>query len=157
VAFERRGTVRYLLTAPGAGLPVEHCESFELVPSVGIPGDRYATRTGHWSDRRWPDQECTLVEVELAEELGLDPALLRRNIVTRGVDLSALIGVEFFVGTAQLRGVRNCDPCRYLETLTRPGLYEALAGRGGLRAAILRGGVVRVGDRIAVDSAMPAP
>ena len=136
-----------LLTAPAAGEPVRRHDSVLLVAGRGIEGDRYAEGLGHWSDPRWPDQQLTLVEAELADELGLDAALLRRNIVTRGLDLADLLGRTFRLGTATLRGVRPCDPCRYLETLTRPGLYASLGGRGGIRAEVLEGGTVKVGDR----------
>jgi hypothetical protein len=140
------GTVARLFVAVSAGEPMEARETVEVVPGVGIPGDRYATGEGHWSDPRWPDQEITLVEAELQDQLGLPPDGLRRNIVTRGIDLASLIGATFSIGTATFRGVRVCDPCRYIETLTREGLFGELAGRGGLRAAVLTAGVIRLGD-----------
>ena len=137
-----------LLTSPAAGQPMDEHGQVELTPGVGIEGDRYATKLGHWSDPRWPDQQLTMVEDELATELNLDPRQLRRNIVTHGVTLSDLIDREFTLGTARLRGVRPCDPCRYLETLTREGLFDELGGRGGLRVAVISGGTVRLGDQI---------
>lgn len=146
------GTVVALLTAPSAGVAMRSHAAVHLVPGVGIPGDRYATGLGHWSDPRWPDQELTLVEAELAEELGLAHDQLRRNIVTRGVDLSTLVGRQFWLGDALVRGVRPCDPCRYIEGLVRPGLFRDLAGRGGLRAAILSAGQVRLGDPLLLDA-----
>jgi hypothetical protein len=144
-----------LYTAPEAGAPLRSHHEIELVAGKGIAGDRYLLGTGHWSDPRWPDQELTLVMAETAEALGLDPASLRRNIVTRGVDLDALIGATFRLGEATLLGVRRCDPCPYIERFTRPGALRELATRGGLRAHILTGGRVRVGDRIQIVT--PAP
>ena len=137
-----------LYTAVRAGAPIQSHTSVELVPGVGIAGDRYATRLGYWSDPRWPDQELTIVEAEVAEELGIDPGRLRRNIVTRGVRLAHVIGATFQIGNALLVGVRSCDPCRYLDGLTRPGLGHALHGRGGLRVHILRGGTIQVTDQL---------
>lgn len=142
------GQVVGLFTASAAGEPTQSHDSVELVPGVGIPGDRYATRAGFWSDPRWPDQELTLVEEELAFELGVEPSRMRRNLVTRGVDLASLIGAQFTIGDTLLRGVRNCDPCAHLEGLTRPGLLRDLGGRGGLRAAIVTGGTVGAGDTV---------
>jgi MOSC domain-containing protein YiiM len=139
-----------LFTAVEAGAPVVGRDSVEVRPGKGIVGDRYALGLGHWSDPRWPDQELTLVEAEVAEALAIEAALLRRNVVTRGVRLDDLIGVRFRIGGALLEGVRPCDPCRYLETLTRPGIAEELDGRGGLRARVLTGGHLRVGDAIVV-------
>ena len=140
-----------LFTAPSAGAPMERHAEVEVVPGLGIPGDRYATRTGHWSDPRWPDQELTFVATELLEELGLGLPDLRRNIVTEGIDLLDLIGLEFSVGAVRLRGAGPCSPCRYIEELNgRPGLLKALRRRGGLRTAILEPGVIREGDEIAI-------
>jgi MOSC domain-containing protein YiiM len=78
----------------------------------------------------------------------LRPEDLRRNVVTRGGVLSELIGASFVVGSTQLLGVRVCDPCRYIERFSREGIFDALAGRGGLRARIIRSGLVRVGDHV---------
>jgi len=142
------GTVVALYTAPSAGAPPRSQRAVELIAGKGIAGDRYLLGTGHWSDPRWPDQELTLVMAETAAALGLDAASLRRNIVTHGVDLDALIGVTFQLGQATLLGVRRCDPCRYIEQFTRPGAMHELATRGGLRAHIVAGGRVQVGDRI---------
>lgn len=148
----RLGVVQGLFVASASGQPMESRRSVRALAGTGILGDRYAEGLGHWSDPRWPDQELSLVEDELADELALTADQLRRNIVTRGVALGELIRRDFRIGTAWLRGMRTCDPCRYLETLTRPGIYEELDGRGGLRAAILRSGWIRVGDRFEVHS-----
>ena len=141
-----------LYTAPVAGAPVVSQAALHLLPGIGIAGDRYALRTGHWSDPKWPDQELTLVESEVAADLGIPPGELRRNVVMRGVRLDELIGVRFRLGEALLEGVRPCDPCRYLEELLeRPGLTRALASRGGLRVRVLAEGRIHVGDQLRVD------
>jgi MOSC domain-containing protein YiiM len=124
----------------------------DVVPGAGIPGDRYATGRGHWSDPRWPDQELTFIAAEVAEGLGIDARLLRRNVVTRDVDLDALIGVTFQVGSAVLRGVRRCDPCLYLDGLTRPGVSRELGHHGGLRASVLVAGSISIGDCLTISA-----
>jgi MOSC domain-containing protein YiiM len=140
--------VEGLFTAAAAGAPVVARDAIEVLPGVGVVGDRYAAHLGHWSDPRWPDQELTMVEAEVAAALAIDAGALRRNVVTRGVRLDELIGARFRVGEATLEGVRPCDPCRHLETLTRPGLARDLAGRGGLRVRVIVGGRIRLGDAI---------
>jgi MOSC domain-containing protein YiiM len=72
----------------------------------------------------------------------------RRNIVTTGVALNHLVDKEFSVGEVRCRGVKLCEPCGYMESLTTPGAREALIHRGGLRAEIIEDGVIRVGDDI---------
>jgi MOSC domain-containing protein YiiM len=142
--------VEAIFTAPAAAEQMERRTSVELVPGLGIPGDRYATGQGHWSDPRWPDQELTLVEAELLESLGLPLDAMRRNVVTRGIDLASLEGVDFSIGEVLLRGVRPCEPCRYVERFSRAGLFSELQGRGGLRSTILTSGDIHQGAALSV-------
>jgi MOSC domain-containing protein YiiM len=146
------GEVVGIYTAPEAGAPMEQQGSVIVVPGVGIVGDRYALHTGTWSDPRWPDQELTLFEAEVADALGIEHYVPRRNLVVRGVSLYGLIGARFRLGDALLASVRPCDPCRYIQQLTGvPGLTKSLAGeRGGVRARIIEGGKIRLGDTIEV-------
>lgn len=141
-----------IYTAPTAGAPMEPQGSVVVVPELGIVGDRYALGTGKWSAPRWHDKQLTLFEAEVADALGIEASLVRRNLVTRGVSLFGLIGVQFRLGEALLAGMRACDPCSYIEGLTgRPGLLkELVSGRGGLRARVIEGGIIRLGDRIEV-------
>ena len=69
-------------------------------------------------------------------------------MVTRGVPLNHLVERNFRVGEALLRGIRLCEPCKRLESLTQPGVITALLHRGGLRADVLQEGIIRVGDTV---------
>jgi hypothetical protein len=143
------GRVIGLYLAETAGAPVVSRAWLDVRPGVGVVGDRYARGAGYWSDPKWPDQELTVLEEEVAAALALDAGTLRRNVVTRDVRLDTLIGARFRIGAVELEGVRPCDPCHYLENLlARPGLLRALTGRGGLRVRIITGGRLHVGDEI---------
>ncbi len=119
---------------------------------LGLEGDRYFKPSGNE-----PDREITLIEAEAIEALNqvekipfeIDEG--RRNVVTRGVALNHLVGREFTVGAARLAGIRLCEPCDHLQKLTRPGVLRGLLHRGGLRARIVRGGPIRVGDPVVTD------
>jgi MOSC domain-containing protein YiiM len=78
----------------------------------------------------------------------LDPAILRRNIVVSGLNLLALRGVRFRLGTALLEGTGPCAPCSKMERALGPGAYNALRGHGGLTARVLDIGYVTVGDAV---------
>jgi MOSC domain-containing protein YiiM len=146
--------VRAIYLAPAAGAPPAAVAEALAVPGRGLEGDRYFLGVGSFS--RWPGEgrALTLIEEEaidaIGREHGIDLAAgrSRRNIVTLGVVLSDLVGARFRVGAALLRGVREAAPCAYLERRTSPGLMEAMKGRGGLRADVLEGGVLRAGDRV---------
>jgi len=78
----------------------------------------------------------------------LSAAETRRNIATGDVPLNHLVDREFWIGAVRMRGVRLCEPCKYLEELTQPRVMAALVHRGGLRAQILDEGIIRTGDVI---------
>jgi MOSC domain-containing protein YiiM len=126
----------------------------EALCDLGLRGDRYLLGTGSFS--RWPGsgRALTLIESEVVDavlrECGVDLSVgrHRRNIVTAGLRLSDLNGRRFAIGTVELRGARLCEPCRYLERLASPGAFDALRGRGGLRADVLTGGWLAVGEEI---------
>ena len=68
-------------------------------------------------------------------------------MVTRGIDLNALVGRRFRVGDVECLGRRLCEPCAHLQRLS-PGTLRGLVHRGGLRADLLGGGTIRVGDAV---------
>jgi MOSC domain-containing protein YiiM len=152
-----QGKVESIHVAPAAGAPMQALREAELVAGRGIAGDRYHAGTGEFSPEEFdPDHEITLIEAEQVERFNreagaaLEPGELRRNVVTRGAPLNDLVGVEFSLGETLLRGIRLCEPCRYLAERVHPGVVQGLVHRAGLRAAILRGGTLRVGDPLEI-------
>ena len=128
----------------------------EAVPSVraeagrGLEGDRYWRGKGSFSHWKGTGRALTLVESEALDDVGLDHAAARRNVVTRGVRLNDLVGKRFRVGGVECEGRRLCEPCRHLEKLEGDGLMRSLAHRGGLRADVLTDGEIAVGDALVV-------
>jgi len=149
-----RGTVESIHVAPEAAAPVESRESVEAVAGKGLRGDRYFDAGGTFSDAEAGGNELTLVEreavaaIEREADIELAPGEHRRNLTTRGVALNHLVGERFRVGEAVCRGVRLCEPCSHLESLTEDGVVSALTHRGGLRADVIESGEVRVGDAV---------
>jgi MOSC domain-containing protein YiiM len=147
------GRVESIHITPRKKGPAEAVERATAVAGRGLEGDRYFEGTGSFS--HWPgDRDLTLIEAEAIEELAaeggieLEPGEARRNVVTRGVDLNALVGRRFSVGAVECEGLELAPPCNHLQKLTRPGVLKGLAGRGGLRAAVVEGGEIAVGDAV---------
>ena len=120
------------------------------VAGRGLEGDRYFEGVGTFSDGPPSGRALTLVEAEALDDVGLEWAAARRNVVTRLVGLNDLVGKRFQVGEVECMGRRLCEPCSHLEKLTEDGMLRALAGRGGLRADVLTDGVIAVGDPLVV-------
>ena len=126
----------------------------KAVAGRGLEGDRYYTKLGTYSNQAGSGRDVTLIEIEAINglkrdyEVQLDSGQPRRNIVTRGVELNHLVEQEFRIGDVVLRGTRLCEPCAHMEKLTVKGAMRGLVHRGGLRAEIISGGSIRVGDTI---------
>ena len=120
-------------------------------PGMGLVGDR------HYDANPTPENNLvSLIEIEAItalrheNDIDLNPADARRNLVTRGIPLNHLVDAEFQIGEVRLRGVQLCEPCKHLENLTEPGVLSGLIHRGGLLAAIKTDGVIRAVDAINV-------
>jgi MOSC domain-containing protein YiiM len=130
-------------------------ESVLAVRGKGLEGDRYFDAQGSFfkNERTRPDKEVTLIEQEALDALARDyniqlaPEESRRNILTSGISLNHMVGREFMVGGARLRGIRLCEPCSHLERLTGRKL-KGLTHRGGLRAQIVKSGEIKLGDPV---------
>ena len=154
------GRVEALLVAPDAEAPMVRVQLAVARAGRGLEGDRYFEQRGTFSNARARGYDLTLIEAEKLEGLELpggrlSPEDARRNVVTRGIDLSGMVGERFTVGGVTCFGQRFCEPCAHLERLTAkagtPGTLRALIHRGGLRADVLSDGEIRTGDEIAVD------
>ena len=150
------GVIEDIYLAREGGAPVERVEEVEAMIGCGLEGDRYCSGTGHWS-RFERDCQVTFVEGEDLDLIGLETKVRvgngehRRNIVTRGVSLEDLRGRRFRIGEAVFGHGRPCSVCRHVERLTEPGMTQALKGRGGMCARVLRGGRLRSGDAIVLS------
>ena len=150
------GILRGIWISATARDPLLSIAEVRAVPGRGLEGDRYFFERGSFS--RWPGKgrEVSLIAEEALDavraEHGIDlrEGRSRRNLVTSGIALDDLQERTFRIGTAVFRGVRPCAPCEYLERITEAGVFEALKGRGGLRADVIEEGILHVGDSIDV-------
>jgi MOSC domain-containing protein YiiM len=148
------GRVAGIFIGAVGGQPMQAVKEVRAVAGRGLEGDRYFERTGTFSELPGTGREVTLIESEAVASAGRDygldlaPGDARRNIVTAGVPLNHLVGREFIVGEARLRGMRLCEPCAHLARLTRRPVVRSLTHRGGLRAEIVAGGMIQEDDPI---------
>jgi MOSC domain-containing protein YiiM len=149
------GVVVGLFTAPAAEAACAQHERLAVGAGRGLEGDRYAEGSGTFSHPERRGQDLTLIEAESLDDLfaggiTLTMADARRNVVTRGIQLNALVGHHFTIGGVPCYGARLAEPCAHLERLTTRGVLRGLVHRGGIRVDVLGDGELRVGDEIRI-------
>ena len=142
----RPGRVTWIGLRPARHAPMLTPPALRLTPEDGAVDDHYSSRTGASRGVTLIEQEC-LAAIFSYLGAGLpDPLLLRRNIVTSGINLDALRERRFQVGGAVLEHTGACHPCSRMEALLGPGGYNAVRGRGGITARVVSAGEVAIGD-----------
>ncbi len=152
-----QGTVEEIYITDRGSAPMERVDQVEAVAGKGLLGDRYMLGTGYWTHSKYDLCQVTLIAAEDVEavaretELDITAGQHRRNIITRGIVLGELEGKTFRIGNALLEYDQPRPPCRYLQSITQPGMKKALGnGRAGICCRILESGTIRAGDPITV-------
>src|SRR5438045_2309096 len=123
--------------------PTIEVPSIECVAGRGIRGDRFFDFQDDYKG------QITFFSLDVFDELcgaleirDASPGSVRRNVLTREVDLNELINQQFDVQGVRFLGTGECRPCYWMNRAIAPGSEKFLEGRGGLRARILSNGVV---------------
>lgn len=131
---------------PAGQLPTEEVSEVHCVAGRGLQGDRFFSYKKNYKGQVtfFADE----IYQSLCERLQVwdkPSSVFRRNIITRGVDLNSLVGVEFEVQGVQFAGTAECSPCHWMDEAFAPGAEAALKGNGGLRAKVLSDGILKIG------------
>ena len=153
----RLNAIRHIFLSPGHnffgryGQPAGEFPTHE-VPAVkcragwGLEGDRfYGYRPDYQGQVTFFAWETFLAARENFSVSAFTPKAFRRNLVTEGLDLNALIGHRFTLGEVEFEGTDESRPCHWMNQVIAPGAEDWLRGRGGLRARVLSDGELRVG------------
>jgi MOSC domain-containing protein YiiM len=123
--------------------PLVVLERAMALENRGIDGDRHSKP----GNRR----AVLFMEQEVLEQFGLAPGEVREQVTVRGLELGKLVfGSRMAIGEALFEIAGPCEPCERMEEL-QPGLQQALDGRRGRFARVVRGGALRVGDSITIE------
>ncbi len=127
-------------------------QQVEAQADCGLVGDRY-----YLAEPESPNKGAiTLQSIEAIDacnkqlKTSFVGAAFRRNLITQGIELNSLLGKKFYVGEVLLYAWELCQPCLYLQKMLQANLLVGMLDRGGLRAEILKGGLIRPGMPIVV-------
>ena len=146
--FIQLGEVVWIGLRPAPRKPINIVSEVQVIEN-GLLGDR-ATKNSMTNKR-----QVTLIQQEhlaaSASFLGLeniDPTLIRRNIVVKGINLNALKGRKFKIGEAVLEMTGFCYPCSRMEENLGKGGFNAMRGHGGITCRVIKTGKISIGNKI---------
>lgn len=142
------GKVEWIGVRPEKRKPLTVVDSVAVL-AHGLEGDHYAGRSGNRSVTLIQKEHIDTV-ASLLHKDDIDPAELRRNIVVSGINLLALKGREFKIGTAILKMTGLCHPCSRMEENFGAGGYNAVRGHGGINASVISTGIINLQDKVDV-------
>lgn len=145
IADDARPRVVALHVAPERHAPVRAVDAVVAEAGAGLVGDRF-----HGSRHRHVSLQSATDLAAAADELGrpVPPGGTRRNVTLSHGVVPTQPGDRVRIGEVELEVVRVAAPCRLMEDSLGPGGRTALRRRGGSVLRVLRGGTVRVGDRV---------
>jgi len=146
--FSGPGKLESIIIRPTRRQAVVRVGQVEAVPGRGLAGDHYAGGSGSRQVTLIQSEHLAVVGSYLGQGGPVDADLIRRNLITSGINLLALKGRQFKIGEVLLEYSGECHPCSRMEENLGTGGYNAMRGHGGITAKIVQGGWLRVGDRI---------
>lgn len=158
------GLARLLATHAGAGRVVWIGLRPERMADPVVVAAADATEAGLEGDHaRKGKRALTLIQAEhlpviaaLCRRADVAPALLRRNLVIEGINLTALRHARLKLGGAEIAITGPCPPCSRMEKALGPGGYNAMRGHGGWYAEVILPGRIAVGDTVAALPGAPS-
>ena len=122
-----------------------------LKRNKGIINDRY------YENFKKKYEQVTLIESEKISNFNnnikrkFNYKDFRRNIITTGIDLNKMINKKIQINNVVLKIHQLCQPCRYLQNkLSVDNLVKLLTNKGGVRAEIVKSGVISTFDEIKI-------
>ncbi|MGH1374196.1 MAG: MOSC domain-containing protein [Cellvibrionaceae bacterium] len=136
---------------------LQNCDFANVIAYQGLAGDRYCRRS---LSTKYNVSFMAVEQVERfnrRHETAITWSAARRNVMTRGIDLNALVGIEFRIGNVWFRGEELCQPCKLLARwyrdsgLNQRTVLTEMMARSGIRATALNDGVIEIGMPITVE------
>ena len=122
-----------------------------LIKNKGIINDRY------FENFKKNYEQVTFIESEKIDDFNektkqkLEYKDFRRNIITYGINLNESVNKKIQINNVVFKVHQLCQPCKYLQDKLRiENLVKLLAYKSGVRAEILKSGMISNYDQIKI-------
>ena len=145
------GELTWIGLRPERKQPMTTTEQCKALAELGLEGDHRCLKTpGSARQVTLISEEYIGLIAHFMKRDAIDPGILRRNLVVKDINLTALRHQKFRIGEAVFEATALCHPCSRMEKALGKGGVVAMLGHGGLCLKVLESGVIRVGDQLTV-------
>ena len=143
------GELTWIGLRPGRKEVMISVDEGMALQDLGLDGDHRCEKTpGSGRQVTIISQEYIQMIEHFSGHAHIDPGLLRRNLVVKNINLTALRHQRFRIGEALFEATALCHPCSRMDQALGKGGVVAMLGHGGLCAKILKGGRIKIGDAL---------
>ena len=143
------GQLTWIGLRPGRRLEMQQVAQAEAQAKLGLLGDHRCEKTPG------SGRQVTIISEEYVQMIShflggktVLPQQLRRNLLVKNINLSALRYQQFQIGEALFEAGALCHPCQRMEQMLGKGGLAAMMGHGGLCCKVIESGRIQVGDSV---------
>ena len=143
------GRLTWIGLRPAHKAAMVETDRVNALKDSGLEGDHRTQKTPG------SGRQVTVISLEFINQIthftghkAIHPALLRRNLVVRNINLNALRHQQFIIGEAVFEATALCHPCSRMEKALGKGAVAAMLGHGGLCLKVIKGGEIKIGDHV---------
>ena len=148
--FPHNGNINWIGLRQSSSQEITVVDSAELLVGHGLAGDKAGKQRGSKRQVTLIQAEHLPVIASFLKRESVAPFELRRNLVISGINLSILKNYKLKINHAIIEITGNCAPCHKMEKALGFGGYNAMRHHGGVTAAVIKGGIIRIGDELQI-------
>ncbi len=148
--FPHQGSLVWIGLRPAKNQPMLEATSVNAGTEYGLQGDYYSAKSNKRQVTLFQFEDLTTIESFLGRPVS--PALFRRNLLIKGINLMSLKAQTFMLGDALFKVTGICHPCSKMETALGMGGYNAMRSHCGMTAQVIRSGMIQIGDSLTPET-----
>ena len=136
---------------------IKSLESSFAIEGLGLEGDKITKKSSKKRQVTLMQKEHISVILSLAQEEDQNKIqkiqyFFKRNLLISKYNIQNLKGNFFSIGEAKFFGTGDCKPCKKIENLLGKKMLEAMQGMGGITAAVVKSGKIKINDSLNLEA-----
>jgi MOSC domain-containing protein YiiM len=141
--------IEWIGLRPAKKKELQSVKEAQIDSKIGLVGDHFKSIRKKRQITLIQKEHLDFVSATMKKTKDEISFLTRRNIVVSNLNLLALKGKQFKLGEEVILEYTDpCHPCSRMEENLGDGGLNAMRGHGGICAKVIKGGTIKLGDKI---------